>query len=270
MNIEDLRLRFIDFVNEFTFPDGTLGLQVKLGSGMHIAVQGFDLQEILLKQSACIEAGMKENILYAPYIPARQDRICNKGEPFTARAFADFINWLGFSKVITIEPHSDVLPALIKNCQVLTYKDVFDFKKIECLNSDSILNIVAPDAGAIKRTEKFVKSILNFNPEKRINFVQGIKERDIKTGKILSIKVDKTEIQGECLIVDDVCAMGGTFHGIYDALKNAGASDVNLILAHADKKNGLDNLAVFYKNIYVTNSQKFEVERQNIHITEVI
>jgi ribose-phosphate pyrophosphokinase len=269
MNLEDFRLKFINFKNQFQFPDGTLSFQAEFG-GSVIAVQDFDLQEILLKQSACIESGMERNILYAPYIPARQDRICNNGEPFSVKAFANFINWLNFSKVITLEPHSDVLPALINKCETLTYKDVFDFKKIECLNSDSILNVVAPDAGAIKRTEKFVKSVLDYNPDKRINLVQGVKNRNVKNGDILSIKVDKTHIEGECIVVDDVCAKGTTFLGIYEALKEAGATNINLILAHADKKNGLDNLAEKYKKIYVTNSQSFEVKKENIHVTKVI
>lgn len=270
MNLEDLKLRFIEFDNQFEFPDGTLNLQAKFQSGTIIAVQGFDMQEILLKQSACVEQGMTCNVLYAPYIPARQDRICNEGEPFSVRAFADFINWLDFAQVITLEPHSDVLPALIRNCKTLSYCDVFDFNYIKCINTTTPLNIVAPDAGAIKRTEKFISSVIKFNPSKEIRLIQGIKKRDIKTGKILSISIDEKNIEGECLVVDDVCARGGTFVGIYDALKAAGASDVNLILAHADKNNGLDNLAEKYTNIYVTNSQKFETKKQNIHITKII
>ena len=148
---------------------------------------------------------------------------------------------------------------------------LFDFHSIPIITRPTRLNLIAPDAGATKRTEKFAQSVLDLFPNKEIRIIQGLKKRNLKTGEILEIKIaDNEDLEGEdCLVVDDVCAMGGTFKGIYHALKKNNAGKINLILAHADMKNGLDDLAYLYDNIYVTNSQPFEVESKNVFVTDI-
>ena len=63
-------------------------------------------------------------VLLMPYIPnARMDRVYNKSEVFTLKHFAETINWLGFTKVISFDAHSDVSVALIDR---LTNKSIVD------------------------------------------------------------------------------------------------------------------------------------------------
>ena len=267
-------MKFFLFKDEFRFPDGTLNMKVRqISDGAWITLNGFSFEELLIKHDCIRSSGFTGKInLFAPYLPARQDRVCNDGEPFTARLVARTINQLGFDKVLTIEPHSNVISGMIERLKVLSYGDVFDFKKIGILNQHSRLNLVAPDAGATKRTEDFAKSVLKVFPQKEIRLIQGIKKRNLLTGEILEIKLsERMDLEGEdVLVVDDVCAMGGTFSGLFSVLKDANAGNVDLILAHADKKNGLDRLSRQYLNIYVTNSQPIEVSHlENIHVHNV-
>lgn len=268
-------MKFLKFKKQFHFPDGTFNAQLDNSFfdtlDYWLAIQGFSFEELLIKTDCAKQAGVENLSLYIPYLPARQDRVCNKGEPFTAKIAANLINSLGFRKVITLEPHSDVISGMIDRLKVMTYKDVFDFSTIKELNKAGRINLVAPDTGATKRTEKFAQSILEKNPNAEIRIIQGVKRRNLATGEIVEIKIaDNIDLYGEnCLVVDDVCAMGGTFIGIHEALKKNNAGRISLILAHADAKNGLDKLASIYESIYVTNSQKFDVTSSNIFVTNI-
>ena len=70
--------------------------------------------------------------------------------------------------------------------------------------------------------------------------------------------------------MDDVCAMGGTFLGLKEALWRNGIGEVSIILAHIDRmKNGLEKLADVYKNVYTTNSQLDIQTNRNINVTDL-
>ena len=73
-------------------------------------------------------------------------------------------------------------------------------------------------------------------------------------------------------MVDDVCAMGGTFLGLHDSMTERGAKRIDLVLAHVDKRNGIDKLLYKYDNIFTTNSQsgieKFQ-QTKNVYIEDL-
>src|SRR6185312_16307283 len=91
-------------------------------------------------------------IYYMPY--SRMDRSEN-GSPFTLKYITNFINSLGFKKVVVIEPHSDVTPALLNNAESLYINfDLIEKVKEEVLFNEDKDYIVFPDAGASKRYSK--------------------------------------------------------------------------------------------------------------------
>ena len=58
--------------------------------------------------------------LSLPYIPnARMDRVKNADEVFTLKWFAEFINALGFDRVLVSDPHSNVSTALFDRVCVI-------------------------------------------------------------------------------------------------------------------------------------------------------
>ena len=82
--------------------------------------------------------------LFIPYFPAaRQDRLMMAGEPLTVKVYTDIINAMNLNKVMVFDPHSEVTPALLNNCQVITnYNFISDV--IKQLGE---VKLVSPDGG---------------------------------------------------------------------------------------------------------------------------
>lgn len=181
--------------------------------------------------------------LFIPYIPySRQDRICDNGEAFSLKVFANLINSCNFKKVYVVDPHSDVSLALINNIKVI---DTLNFLKVTMnrINSISGLDIdeefcksnivlVSPDSGSNKKINKIVEKLYqNYYFENKV--VKCDKNRDVRTGKLTNFEVFCDDLKGKtCLIIDDICSYGGTFQGIANALKEKNSGKIYLYVSH--------------------------------------
>src|ERR1700690_3762577 len=69
--------------------------------------------------------------LVLPFVPgARQDRLNNSGDfLFTAKSIANMINDRCFPSVTILDPHSEVISALINNCTVV-HSDSLVFSRL--------------------------------------------------------------------------------------------------------------------------------------------
>lgn len=177
-----------------------------------------------------------ENIeLVLPYLPyARQDRVMDATSPFSLLLFCRQINAQGYSKVTVYDPHSDVGPALLNNCQVIPQWDIVK-KAAGLLVKDPEVVIVSPDAGAYKKVAKLIQDDLRI--------ALGTKVRDA-TGSVTRTEVWSPEsLAGRtCLIVDDICDGGRTFTNLATALKDEGAAKVILYVTHGIFSRGYDVL----------------------------
>jgi len=235
---------------------------------------GNDLFDIAQVVDAIRESNPTVDIhLNTEYIMcARQDRVCNEGEPLSARVVARMINSLGFVNVVTTTPHSDVLPALINNCNHFDLTPVMLDMVTDGLlarpNPPKHVFLVSPDAGATKRTFMNVK-YMNDMGCVGCSFVQGEKHRDPKTGELSGFGVGNVTFTEDDIIIvtDDVCARGGTFIGLAKALYTAGASSKNMYLTvvHADSIEGLRKVSPFYGGGVFTTT-KFDVDEHGINI----
>lgn len=198
--------------------------------------------------------------LYMPYIPdARMDRTKSDDEVFTLKYFAQTINSLHFSKVIVLDPHSDVAAALFNNISVQNPKRTIEnvVRKIASSN----LMMFYPDSGAMKRYSSMV----------HIPYAFGIKNRDWKTGEIkgLDLSGEVSRLPGkDILIVDDICSRGGTFYHSAKKLKEAGADNIYLYITHCEntihdgellKDNGLIK-KVYTTDTILTNFDSLKIE----------
>lgn len=176
--------------------------------------------------------------LFCPYVPyARQDRRCDEGEAFSLKVFAGLLNSLSFNKVTIVDPHSDVTPALINNVEVITQLNVFE--NWEKLSNRIVrgVTLVAPDAGANKKTSSIAKYFAHDV------FIRADKLRDLSTGKILETIVYVDDLEGrDVMAVDDLCDGGATFIGLATALKKKNAGKVLLYVTHGIFSKGLDPL----------------------------
>lgn len=189
--------------------------------------------------------GLKANLIY-PYFPyARQDRVMQGKEPFSLKVFCGLLNSQGFESVTIYDPHSDVAPALINNCRVITQWDIAR-NVIPDEYFDEHL-FVSPDAGAHKKLAKLISD--------DCQIAIGIKKRDME-GNIAHTDVfSSAAIAGrDCVIVDDICDGGRTFIELAKALRAKGAKSVTLYVTHGIFSNGFDELKQHIDRIHTTNT----------------
>lgn len=251
-------------MSPFVFPAGEVHIKgSEDGIGFYkyqIAdVRGMSHDELFVLgmwADACYQRGEK-TVLLLPYLPgARADR----GNPFGAAVYANYINSLYIDQIITLDPHSDVMPILLGEATEGTARQftVFPFERIirreiQDATSDQKARpydgVIAPDKGAIDRAT-------------RAGIVMGVpvyeaeKTRDFETGKLTGFRmIGDLPKTGNFLIVDDICDGGGTFNGLADAIAET-HPDVTLDLwvTHGVFSKGVEELAKRFKFIHTTNS----------------
>lgn len=202
----------------------------------------------ICQQQVFSHTGGKVDLVY-PYFPyARQDRIMDPNEPFSLKIFCELLNSRKFNSVTILDPHSDVVGALVDNCRIVPQWEVA--KKVipaELFENEDVI-FVSPDAGAYKKISKLISN------DKRIAI--ATKERD-STGAIVKTSVYSRMIFEEktCVIVDDICDGGRTFIELAKVLKaERGAHEVILYVTHGIFSQGLDPLRPHIDKIYTTNS----------------
>jgi ribose-phosphate pyrophosphokinase len=208
-----------------------------------------DIMAILIASDALKLKGVKDIDLIIPYIPyARQDRICNEGESFSLKVFANLINSVDFNKVYCLDAHSDVSVALINNCINMSNTRYVD----EVLKDIDNPTLISPDAGSNKKANKLAKE-LGFD-----KLVKCDKVRNLSDGKLSGFEVFTDDLEGrDCLIVDDICDGGGTFIGLAMELKKKNAGKIYLFCTHGIFSRGVHKLLYYHiDKIYCTNSFK--------------
>jgi ribose-phosphate pyrophosphokinase len=244
-------------------------------------MQDSEIIKLALIVDALRRAGCKSMSLKIPYFPAaRQDRVCNIGEPLSVKVYADLINAMKFDKVIVFDPHSDVTPALLNNVQVVDNCEfvahVFSRLNGEIVNGMSTdfmkrAVLVSPDAGSNKKVANVAKYLYT-RGYKDVPVVRADKLRNVATGEIIETTVYADDLTGKhCLIVDDICSKGGTFCALAKVLKAKGAEKVYLVVSHYEgtatlrilKESGIDV-------VFTTNSKEFVERDSMLNITPII
>lgn len=214
-----------------------------------------DLGLLCLAVDALKKMDAKLGELFIPYFPAaRQDRVMTPGEPLSVKVYADIINSFQFKKVMVFDAHSEVTPAVLNNCEVIS-NHKFIQKVIQEIGNDILL--ISPDGGALKKIYKVSEYLGG------IEVVECSKSRDVKTGKLTGFKVYAEDLQGKnCLIVDDICDGGGTFIGLADELKKKNAGKLYLAVSHGIFSKGFEELKAFEK-IFCTDSVR-DIEDEKV------
>lgn len=194
-----------------------------------------NLMELLLLGDAVKRGEAHKVIAVLPYHGyARQDRLHRTGECLSAQVVAKLIESVGFDKLITVELHNESIIGFFKIPVVhLSGLSVFQ-PMVEDLKNDAV--IVTPDAGALKRSQKFAESL-----DLPLALIE--KKRDLNTAhKILSMRV-VGDVEGKsAIIVDDVIVTGGTLVNAAYLLKEKGAKQVIAAATHADFVGGADKI----------------------------
>ena len=197
--------------------------------------------------------------LTIPYFPyARQDRVCNEGESLSVKVMADIINNLHCAKVTIYDPHSDVTPALLNNCHIISLAEIVASSRLSKNIIDKKLALVSPDAGAEKKTRTLAKHLST--AEQAVEVFFSSKTRDTLTGNITATEIHGNVHGRNLVIVDDICDGGRTFVELAKALKDADAGDIYLYVTHGIFSQGLSELARYFKHVYCYHTMLSDAE----------
>ena len=210
-------------------------------------------------------------ILPLPYGSRMDRRMGGLGDNrlFTAKSVAKVLNSGNFSSVWMVDPHSDVMPALVDNSRIMNLGDVvrgttrYSTGIWDKLKTYDV--VVAPDAGAVKRAEK-VADILGV-----LSVVQGIKVRNTSNGRIEKYELASFDFEGKrVLVVDDICDGGATFEILAQSIPT-NITELSLLITHGLFTKGPANLLKYYDQIYTTNTTLNAVEwAQDNKLVQVI
>jgi ribose-phosphate pyrophosphokinase len=206
------------------------------------------VQLLLLCDILDREYPRSERELIVPYFPyARQDRVMASREAFSLKAIARVINSLGFAKVRTCDPHSDVTPALIDRLSYFSQVDLIRrHDELALFIAEKRPTIISPDAGAVKKAGAVAAHF-------GLPLAIATKVRDTSTGAITGTALH-APVEGDVLIVDDICDGGRTFIELAKALRQAGASRVHLYVTHGIFSKGLAVFSGLIDSIFTTDS----------------
>lgn len=183
---------------------------------------------------------------YVPY--GRQDRVCNQGDSLSVRVFADLINSQNYKRVTIFDPHSDVTSAVINNVEVFNQCTIFGLLFNSSIPLDERDVIIAPDAGACKKTSQI------FEKYQFKSMATAEKTRDMETGLITKLTFTGDVRDKHCVIVDDICDGGATFLALGRELRLGGAKSVKLFVTHGVFSKGTEELLSVFDKVYSTNS----------------
>ena len=233
----------------FTFPVGEMQVSVGEFVAMQVHVhftftKNEDIIELLLFCDAATRQGHKLQQLGMRYVPfSRQDRCNNPGEAFSLKVFCDLVNALKFETVLIQDPHSDVTPALLNNCVIQSQWGLLSSLIEQFVKTPFYL--VAPDAGALKKTHKLAQvfSTPYYTGPIFMGVIESSKIRNTATGDITGTVVHasgliSTVTQGDqdipitYVIADDICDGGRTFIELAKELRSMGALQVHLYVTH--------------------------------------
>lgn len=183
-----------------------------------------NLMQLLLMADAARRASAGKITAVIPYFGyGRQDRKDKSRVPISAKLVMDLINASGFDRVVTMDLHA----AQVGGFTNLPF-DHLSFKPslINTIrdNKIDIDMIVAPDIGAVKRTQDYAKSL-------KKNMVIIAKER------LNDTEVEVTNFIGnvknkKVLIVDDLTESVGTLTEAAKACAEKGATEINVAVTH--------------------------------------
>ncbi len=188
------------------------------------------LTEALLLCDQAQKAGASDTTLVLPYMPsARSDKQDQRGVGTYAGLVARWVDELQLGKVVLVEPHDVHVPNYFRTpVRVLSGAAVLSQQALKDLGREDLV-LVRPDEGATKRTKQLAKDLA-------LPMVNGEKSRSDNNERAnVEGLGSKSDVEGKvCLVNDDEIATGGTMRQTIGMLKENGAKEVHIAVAHAN------------------------------------
>ena len=220
---------------------------------------------LLLTIDAAKRASASEVIAIIPYFGySRQDRREGSRGAIGAKLMADLIQTAGADQLISIDLHSEQIQGFFDIPVNMIPGHIAFSKFIKDLPMDDY-TICSPDAGGVKRANRFYHKFLQRFPDTTFAMLSKLRDKPNSIERMDLIG----EVQGKhVIIVDDMIDTAGTLTNAARILKENGAHTVTAIIAHGvlsgpghervEKSEWLDKL-VITDSIDQTENPKIEV-----------
>jgi len=215
--------RFLDLECRVWIKENVAGKDVYILQSLS-TVADQNLMELCLMGNAVLGLGAKSITSIIPWLGySKQDKEFRKGEAVSSQLVAKFIESANFSKVITLELHSE----LIKKYFSIPILEL-STKKILADSIDNFQSyiVISPDKGGINRSDAFAK-YLNLP----ISYLD--KARDLSSGEVKILGIDKDIKNKKAVIFDDMINTGSTAVETARFLKNQGIKKIIFLATHA-------------------------------------
>lgn len=196
------------------------------------------LMRLLLLGMGLRDAGATEVVALIPYLAfARKDRRTQPRDPVTARYVAQLLEAAGVSQLVALDAHN---PAAFDNAfrMPVTHLSMQPMLSAHLFADSGIagLVVVSPDVGGIKRAQLF-REMLERQAGTPVDLAFIEKRR--AGGRLSGGTVVGDVGARRVLVLDDLCASGGTLVRAAEALLRAGAQEVHVAMTHAPLPAGI-------------------------------
>lgn len=214
------------------------------------------LVRLLFLLAGLRDAGAARRIVLVPYLAfARKDRRTQPRDPVSSRYVAELLEAAGADQLIALDVHN---PAALDNAfriptDHLSALPMFAAHFAAQLRSGKVA-VASPDVGGIKRAQIF-RELLEERLGRAVPLAFVEKRRAggvVSGGALLGAATERCAV----IVLDDLCATGGTLIRAADALRAAGAAAVHVAVTHAPLAAGIRALedAAAISGIVVTDS----------------
>jgi ribose-phosphate pyrophosphokinase len=182
------------------------------------------LMRLALIAEAAHAAGAARITAVIPYFGyARQDVRHSRGEPLAARLAARILGAAGVDRVVTLELHSKALESAFDMPLIALDADELLLAAIRNWRLSN-LTVVAPDAGAVKRAQRYASAL---------GVPLALVAKTRPRPDVSAVVQVLGEVAGRtCLLVDDMASTGGTIAGAALALREAATADIHALFIH--------------------------------------
>ena len=199
------------------------------------------LVRLLFLLNGLRDAGATRRIVLIPYLAyARKERRTQLRDPVHTRYVAQLLESSGADHVICLDVHN---PAALDNA----FRIPFDHLTALPMLADHFakrlppgrLTVASPDIGGIKRAQIF-RELLAARIQWPVELIFAEKRR--ASGVVSSTGLVGDPAGQHVIIIDDLCATGGTVLRAAAMCRSAGALAVHVGVTHSPLSHGLDSL----------------------------
>jgi ribose-phosphate pyrophosphokinase len=182
--------------------------------------------------AACLkDAGAARVTAVAPYLCySRKDRRTQPRDPVTTRYVARVLEACGVDRVVTLDVHNLAAFQNAFRCETvhLEARPLFVKRFVERVGREDIV-VVSPDAGGVKRVERFRTGLAAALGRPLANaFVEKYRAKGVVRGEAVVGDV-RAKV---AIILDDLISTGGTILRAAKACRALGASAVHAAATH--------------------------------------